>query len=172
MVAVQGTAAGDDFSFYRLQIGRGLNPRTWLQLGDDHAAPVVDGLLGEWNTRDQDGLYALRLTVVNQNQQVQTFVVQVTVDNTPPQVQVRLPAPDQARLLPTSGVLSLYAEASDTYGLQRLIWRINGREVGESRAAPYVLLWEATRGTHTLEVIAEDLAGNRASSGEMRFVVR
>jgi membrane peptidoglycan carboxypeptidase len=171
-VALRGSATAADFAAYRVQVGEGLNPRAWVTLAAGEA-PVEDGVLATWETTTlPDGVYILRLTLVHQDQRVETALLQVTVDNTPPQVQVRLPAPNQTLLLPSNGVLSLYAEADDTYGVHRLIWRVDGRAVGESRVVPYILLWEATRGTHTLEVIAEDWAGNRASSGEMRFVVR
>ena len=42
-----GSASGADFSYYRLQVGQGLNPEKWLQLGDDVASPVNNG--SPWN---------------------------------------------------------------------------------------------------------------------------
>lgn len=171
MVAVQGTAAGEDFSFYRLQIGRGLNPRTWLQLGEDHAAPVVDGLLGEWNTRDQDGLYALRLTVVNQNQQVQTFVVQVTVDNTPPEARVTFPLEGQIVSYSGDHPLVLQCDVSDAFGIDRVEWRIDGEVVAESNLPPYSALWHVQTGEHELSLRVYDLAGNVGEAQVVRFKV-
>ena len=42
-IQVEGTATGDGFEFYRLQVGQGLNPSAWLQLDQDVTAPVVEG---------------------------------------------------------------------------------------------------------------------------------
>ncbi|MCX8025424.1 MAG: hypothetical protein N3A60_09495, partial [Thermanaerothrix sp.] len=171
-VTLRGSATATDFAAYHVQVGEGLNPRAWVTLATGES-PVDDSVLATWDTTTlPDGVYILRLTLVHQDQRVETALRQVTVDNTSPEVLVRLPVPGQTLLLPSNGVLSLYAQADDTYAVHRLIWRIDGREVGESRTAPHILLWEATRGTHTLEVIAEDLAGNRASSGVIRFSVR
>lgn len=172
-VTLRGTATAPDFAEYRIQVGEGLNPRAWVTLTPASSGPVEEGVLATWDTRGlPEGLYILRLTLVHLDQRVETALLQVTVDNTPPQVEVRLPAPGQDLLLPTNGMLSLYAEARDAYGVRRVIWQVDGREVGENRTPPYILVWKATRGEHTLEVLAEDPAGNRASSGVLRFRVR
>jgi hypothetical protein len=78
-VPVTGTAAGEDFLFFRLQYGRGLNPQSWVQVGDDLTAPVTDGLLGQWDTSGLDGLYVLQLQVVRTDQSLETDTVVVTV---------------------------------------------------------------------------------------------
>jgi membrane peptidoglycan carboxypeptidase len=171
-VTVQGSATAADFAAYRVQVGEGLNPRTWVTLATGEA-PVDEGVLATWDTTAlPDGVYILRLTLVHRDQRVETALRQVTVDNTPPQVQVSLPRAGETLLRPANGVLGLYAEASDTYGVHRLIWRLDGRVIGETFAPPYIRLWEAVRGEHTLEVTAEDLAGNRATSAEIHFTVR
>jgi hypothetical protein len=77
-VPVTGTAAGEDFLFYRLQYGQGLNPQAWVQIGDDSTIPVTDGLLGEWDTAGLDGLYVLQLQVVRTDQSLKTDTVVVT----------------------------------------------------------------------------------------------
>jgi membrane peptidoglycan carboxypeptidase len=78
-VQIMGTASGEDFSYYRVQVGKGLNPKTWTQLGGDVAAPVENGVLAEWDTTGLSGLYAVQLQVVRSNQAVDTAVIQVTV---------------------------------------------------------------------------------------------
>jgi hypothetical protein len=78
-VSVTGTAAGDDFLFYRLQYGQGLNPQEWVQIGDDSTVPVTDGPLGEWVTSGLEGLYVLQLQVVRIDQSLETDTVVVTV---------------------------------------------------------------------------------------------
>ena len=78
-VSVTGTAAGEDFLFYRLQYGQGLNPQSWVQIGDDSTAPVTEGLLGEWDTSGLGGLYVLQLQVISLDQTLKTDTVVVTV---------------------------------------------------------------------------------------------
>lgn len=74
-----GTASGDDFAYYRVQIGKGLNPQEWIQLGSNVTTPVESGLLAEWDTKGLSGLYAVQLVVVRQDQVVETAVIQVTI---------------------------------------------------------------------------------------------
>ncbi|HNK62986.1 MAG TPA: transglycosylase domain-containing protein [Anaerolineales bacterium] len=78
-VLIMGTASGDDFMYYRVQVGRGLNPQEWIQLGEDAFAPVDGGLLAEWDTTGLSGLYAVQLVVVRADQRVDTAVIQVTI---------------------------------------------------------------------------------------------
>jgi membrane peptidoglycan carboxypeptidase len=78
-VQIVGTAAGENFSYYRVQVGKGLNPQTWTQLGSDIITPVENGQLAEWDTTGLSGLYAVQLQVVRSDQIVDTAVIQVTV---------------------------------------------------------------------------------------------
>ncbi|MCB0118958.1 MAG: transglycosylase domain-containing protein [Anaerolineales bacterium] len=78
-VLILGTASGDDFQYYRVQVGKGLNPQEWIQLGEDNSSPVDGGLLAEWDTTGLSGLYAVQLIVVRNDQKVDTAVIQVTV---------------------------------------------------------------------------------------------
>jgi hypothetical protein len=79
VVQIIGSAAGEGFDHYRIQVGRGLNPQEWIQVGEDHSLPVVDGVLAEWDTRGLEGLYAVQLVVVRADQRLETAVTQVTV---------------------------------------------------------------------------------------------
>ncbi|MGE5250468.1 MAG: transglycosylase domain-containing protein [Bacteroidota bacterium] len=79
VVRIAGTASGADFDHYRIQVGKGLNPQEWIQVGDDQHSPVENGLLAEWNTEGLSGLYAVQLLVVRTDQRVDTAVTQVTV---------------------------------------------------------------------------------------------
>jgi membrane peptidoglycan carboxypeptidase len=78
-VKIVGTATGEGFAYYRVQVGRGLNPTAWVQVGADGLTPVENGLLAEWDTRGLEGLYAVQLVVVYADQRVETAVIQVTV---------------------------------------------------------------------------------------------
>jgi membrane peptidoglycan carboxypeptidase len=80
-VRIMGTAAGDDFVSYRLQVGKGLNPQEWIQISEDITTPVENGLLAEWDTSELSGLYAVQLIVVREDQRLETAVIQVTIEN-------------------------------------------------------------------------------------------
>jgi membrane peptidoglycan carboxypeptidase len=80
-VQIVGTAAGDGFLYYRVQVGKGLNPQEWIQLGSDVTTPVTNDVLAEWDTSELSGLYAVQLVVVRDGQLVDTAVIQVTVSD-------------------------------------------------------------------------------------------
>ncbi len=158
---IRGTAAGADFLSYRLEYGQGLYPRTWVQIGTDNTTPVTEGLLGKWDTHDLNGLYALRLMVVRSDQRVDQSVVQVTLDNIPPQVAITYPLDGQVIDPLQESHVALQAQASDPF-LSKVEFFIDGASVGKSLELPFGVLWNAKTGKHTLRVVATDRAGNSA----------
>jgi hypothetical protein len=65
-VTIRGTAQMDQFQFYKLEYGLGENPQQWHSTGDVHRSPVVDNVLGTWDTAGfPNGVCKLRLTVVD-----------------------------------------------------------------------------------------------------------
>ena len=78
-VQLIGTAAGNGFQYYRIQVGEGLYPREWRQVGGDMTTPVINAPLAEWDTAGLNGLYVIQLVVVYADQRVETAVVLVTV---------------------------------------------------------------------------------------------
>jgi membrane peptidoglycan carboxypeptidase len=79
VVQIIGTASGENFVSYRVQVGKGLNPQEWIQLGGDVTTPVEGNILAEWDTTGLSGLYAVQLIVVRNEQVVDTAVIQVTI---------------------------------------------------------------------------------------------
>jgi len=158
-IELRGTAAGSEFKYYRLLIGRGLNPQSWTQLGSDVSKSVKNGILGEWDTSQLEGLYAVQLMVVGANQKLESAVTQVTIDNEAPLVSLRV---DQQA--GQSRQVILHAEASDNLELERIEFYVDGQLVGSLTRAPFSLYWEGKTGTHTLRATAYDLAGNTASA--------
>ncbi len=166
-----GSAAGDDFASYSLQIGKGINPQAWLTLGEPITRAVNNGLLGVWDTAVEDGLYVIRLVVLRQNQRVETAILQVTVDNTNPLARISYPFPSQKITPPASRQIILEADVQDQVGIQRVEWWLDGKLIGERRLSPYQLPWQATRGEHKLQVRAYDLAGNEGVSETISFTI-
>jgi membrane peptidoglycan carboxypeptidase len=79
VLKIIGTASGTDFAYYRVQIGKGLNPQEWIQLGNDSNTAIESGVLAEWDTEGLEGLYAVQLQVIRTDQRVDTAVIQVTI---------------------------------------------------------------------------------------------
>ena len=150
-VDIRGTAAGSELESFRIQVGPGLNPQSWLQIGDEQTRPLTNRELAVWDTLEQpDGLYALRLQVIRSGQRVEGYTIQVTVDNTAP--LIRLLYPEEEAVIPLSslGTITLQAEASDAAGLQRIEWWLDGQLVGSSEEMPYSYPVNINSGKHTI----------------------
>ena len=80
-VQFKGTASGADFDHYRILVGQGLNPKEWIQVGNDSTTPIENGTLATWDTSSLNGLYAVQLQVIRTDQRVDTAVTQVTITN-------------------------------------------------------------------------------------------
>ncbi len=79
-VQLIGTAAGNGFQYYRIQVGKGLYPREWTQVGGGNiTTPIINGPLAEWNTDGLGGLYAIQLLVVYESQRVEMTVILVII---------------------------------------------------------------------------------------------
>jgi membrane peptidoglycan carboxypeptidase len=163
MLTVTGSAGGTDFVSYRLEYGQGLNPQAWVQIGTEGKTPVETGVLGSWDTTGLDGLYALRLMVVRTDQRVDQAVVQVTIDNTPPQITISAPSDGQTFSAAGAAQVTLQAGVDEPF-LAQVLFYIDGNQVGEFSAGPFGLLWPAQVGEHTFKVVASDRAGNTAEA--------
>ena len=170
-VPISGTAAGDNFFSYSIQVGEGLNPGSWIQVGQEEYTPVHNRLLQKWDTRGLDGLYAVQLLVVRQDQRVDQAIIQVTVDNQPPEVQFRRPEEGQVFSMEQTPLLSFQFDVSDNLGVQSLAIFLDGSPLTTLYQSPFVLPLNAVPGDHTLRVLATDLAGNQAQA-ETHYSVR
>ncbi len=169
-VTLEGRASGDDFAFYRLQVGKGLNPRTWLQIGEDIPNPVEEGELGVWDTQGLDGLYTIQLQVVRNDKQVEIALIQVTVDNISPRVSISSPV-DGQESTPRAGQMTLTAEAQDNLEIQFVEFYLDGRLLERRYQSPYAIAWSSQPGEHSLRVVAVDKAGNQAEDS-IKFTVK
>lgn len=169
-VQIRGSAAGPDFLAYRLQIGKGLNPERWLQIGEETNRPVESGVLGEWDMNGLSGLYSLRLVVIRRDQSVETDIVQVTVDNNAPEVRIIYPARVQD-IADSQVSLTLQAEAQDDLTLARVEFYMDGDLLASLVEPPFVFPWQTIAGQHTLLVKAYDQAGN-TSEDSVNFSIR
>jgi hypothetical protein len=147
-----------------------LNPENWLLVGEDVNTPVSDGLLARWDTSRLDGLFTLRLMVVYEQNRVEQSLVQVTLDNTPPQVLVLYPQAGQVISLDEEPQIPILVQVEEAYQSQVVIY-VDGRQVGSISSAPFGVLWQAEAGAHVVVVTATDRTGNTGTT-EIRFTVR
>lgn len=94
-------------------------------------------------------------------------------DTTAPAVAVTAPA-DNATVR-TSQNVTIRATASDTVGVVRVRFRVNGTLVGTDTTAPYSVTWRpglANLGRRTITAEATDAAGNTGTSAPVRVTVR
>jgi len=169
-IVIRGTISGKNLQSIRIQIGSGLNPQSWFQIGDELTEARVNGDLATWDTEKyEDGLYALRLQVIRDDQTIETHTIQVTVDNTPPVVTVLFPKMDDEIKLTANRVTTFQAEIQDETAISKIEWWIDEVLVGTTNSAPYSFPAILNGGKHTLQVKAFDLAGNTTNSEIIRF---
>jgi membrane peptidoglycan carboxypeptidase len=165
-----GSAGGDNFSYYRIQVGQGLFPQQWLQIGEDVNHPVSDGLLGTWDTKGLEGSYIVELLVVRQDLKIERALLQVTIDNTPPQVQILTPKIDEQLSYGQVKNIIMNVSVSDNSVVQRVEYYIDNKLESTLYEPPFIIPWDAQMGEHTLQVSAYDLAGNQTRK-EVSFSV-
>jgi len=161
-IEITGTASGTDLDYYRVLVGRGLNPQNWVQVGTDSRSLVVDDTLVTWDTSELNGLYAVQLQAVRTDQIVETSVIQVTVDNTPPDVSITYPQDGDVLEYAPDRQIVFQVTASDNLSLSVIEFYVDDKRVGAVEAAPFSYSWSATRGEHELRVVARDRAGNES----------
>jgi membrane carboxypeptidase/penicillin-binding protein PbpC len=169
-VEIKGTASGENLDYFRVLVGQGLNPQNWVQVGEDSSSLVLDDTLATWDTSELNGLYALQLQAVRTDQRVDTSVVQVTVDNAPPEVSVTFPQEGDQLDYSTNRQITFQAQAADNLSLAVVEFYVDDVRIGTFEQAPFGLSWNATRGKHELRVVARDRAGNE-SEAVIRFTL-
>jgi membrane carboxypeptidase/penicillin-binding protein PbpC len=155
-----GSAMGEGFSYYRLQVGQGLNPQQWIQVGQDIHQPVEEGRLGTWDTNGLDGDYILELLVVKQDFRVERAILQVRIDNHPPQVHILAPIEKAQFTIPVDRSIVLQADAGDDHAVDRVEFYVDDVLVSTLYEPPFITLWPTQAGEHALRIRAYDRAGN------------
>lgn len=181
VVPITGTARADGFQLYRIAIGQGLDPASWIQVGPDHPQQRENSILEFWDTAGMEGLYTVQLTVLKNDGNAERSTVQVTVDNTAPQVKITYPFADQVYTLGQDEWVNIQADAQDNIAMQKVEFYVDGQKFDESTVAPFNRKWtldhEAALSPgqtreHELYVVAIDQAGNRTQSEPVKIKVR
>jgi len=170
-IAITGRATGSNFSFYRVQYGKGPNPDLWMQVGADSNNPIADGKLATLDSTSMDGLYAIQLLLVRDDQSAERATVLVTVDNQPPRIQIIRPLPEETIPLAQKKSIVLQTEISDNLQVKSVEIRIDGRLLATLYQPPFSISWITSPGEHTLKVTAYDTAGNQTTA-DVKFFVK
>lgn len=168
VVPIIGNARGGNFAFYRLVFGRGMNPTEWMQIGPDHGNQVDQNVLEFLDTTGiPDGLYTLQIQVVGQDQSVRQFPIQLTVDNTPPVVDLTYPVEGSEYQYGFDEWVNINAEINDNYAVGRVEFYKNDEEqpFNVRTMAPFNINWTlGGPGTYRFHVVVYDAAGNRTET--------
>ncbi len=170
-VRLVGSLPEQDFKSARLQYGQGMNPGAWLQIGADITSPALDVWLGSWDTTDlEDGVYALQLVLIQQDQEIDQVSLIVSVDNTPPQISLKPDLSNMAISYRAGKQMLLEAVFENSSEIRLVEFYLDGRLIGSRSSPPFIHPWMVSPGNHQLLLKAVDLAGNRGEL-ELEFEV-
>ncbi|MBN2554681.1 MAG: penicillin-binding protein [Anaerolineales bacterium] len=171
-ITIRGRVRPEEFDFFRLQVGEGLNPTRWIQIGEDEDTPVYSGTLADFDTRDLNGLYTIQLIAVLADGVLITDAVTLTIDNQPPDVSILAPDPFSLLELARGEEVRIQVSAWDAVGIDRVVLYADNQRVAEAGRAPYTFLWSSEDiGEHLLTARGYDLAGNFNHSESVQVIV-
>ena len=129
-----------------------------------------------WDVSGLNGLYTLQLTAVRHDDSYQQASIQVTVDNTPPEVEITYPPDGALYVMEEDEWVSIQAEARDNFSIERVEFYLDDELLSYDTVSPYNQKWTITmesenEETHTIHVVAIDGAGNRTESEKIEIKV-
>lgn len=170
-VSVEGTARGEGLRRYWLEVGQGLNPAAWTRVAEVEGQPVEQGLLGLWDATGLEGIYTLQLVREREDGSTDRASVVVTVDETPPTLEVLYPQPGWVYDMKSAGWATLQVEAADNLSVQKVEYFVDGQSVGYTTVAPWSLRWTLSRGRHEVHAVVTDGAANTVESPKIPITV-
>jgi membrane carboxypeptidase/penicillin-binding protein len=169
-VEIIGNAKGPKFDSYQLEFGQGISPQQWLQIGETNKERIFNDVLTVWDTSDLEGLYALRLQVLYTDYSIITDVVQITIDNQNPHLNINFPEDNAIFDLNTDPNIPIQISVSDNISISHVEFFINEILLISLTDQPFTASWTPDAGEFMIEVIAYDEAGN-SSSAEISITV-
>lgn len=135
---IKGNARGGP---YRMEIGAGLDPQQWTQIGPEHTNEVISGTLEMLDTGGlAEGPYTLRLTV-QRSEGPREWRTLINVDYTPPTLVVSEPKPDRLYVMEKDEQININALVNDGWAVERVDFFVDGEKIGTSTVAPYNQAW-------------------------------
>jgi len=158
VVPVLGNARPGDLRSFQVQYGKGLSPTEWIPIGGEHYHRVENNILEHWDVSQlQDGLYSLRLLVIEGNGNHRTVVKPVIVDNTPPSVEIIHPLEGAVYTMESDEWVNIQVDAIDSYAMDRVEFFLDGQPIGYRTIAPFTHKWTIAL-SDTLPVLSSDPA--------------
>jgi membrane peptidoglycan carboxypeptidase len=140
LVEITGNARGN-VRFWKLDYGQGIDPQEWVQIGGDHPYEVDNGLMEYWDVAGLDGLYTLRLTAVGHDDSIRQDVIQVTVDNVPPAMELNHPEEGMVYTMEEDEWINIQATVGDNVSLDRVDFYVDSDKLATSTVPPYNKAW-------------------------------
>jgi hypothetical protein len=110
--------------------------------------------------------------VVRRDQRIDTATIQVTVDNTPPTIQIVEPEMKKQYTITPGLALPLTVTVSDDIALARIEYSVDGNLLAVLQQPPYTLAWKPKDGEHTFQAKAYDYAGNTNQASVQFFILQ
>ena len=141
VVAVMGNAKPSRFRLFRLQYGEGMDPSSWTQIGGDRYDKVDNNVLGNWDTTALDGLFSLKLTVMDKDDHYHETAVPVTVDNISPTLKILHPEDQAVYVMERDEWVNFQVDAEDNTSMDKVEFYLDGQMLDFSTVAPYTQKW-------------------------------
>lgn len=170
-VLIRATLDLEDMDFLRVQIGQGLNPQFWFQVGEDFNKISDSTPFVKWNTSGLDGLYTIQLLAVMDDQSALRSYNLVTVDNLPPQVEFQQPYAGEIMSGKAHSEIIFRADVQDNIGVKEVTFFVDDKILVTRSTLPYIAAWEPATGDHRIKIIAIDQAGNQTTE-EIPFTIQ
>lgn len=164
-VPVAGRISAAGAQSYALEYGRGVKPSEWLEIVRESLPSSPADLEAVWHASELRGVYTLKLSALMADGRTVSDTRQITLDNSPPTVELRLSEGGGVIRYPAQRVLSLLAEASDNLAVARVEFFRDEELLGIDREWPYGFEYEL-EGAGDLNFAAKafDQVGNSADS--------
>jgi len=163
-VEIIGSAKGPKFDSYQLEFGQGISPQQWLQIGETNKERIFNDVLSVWDTSGLEGLYALRLQVLFSDYSIITDVIQITIDNQNPHLNINFPEDNAIFDLNTDPNIPIQISVSDNISISYVEFFVNEILLISLTDQPFTASWTPDTGEFIIEVIAYDDAGNSTSA--------
>ncbi|MEO1666436.1 MAG: penicillin-binding protein [Chloroflexota bacterium] len=164
-VDIRGSMDADSLQYYQLSYGAGLNPDAWTDITGQRTEYTPGQSLGMWDTSQLDGLYNLRLTAVMNDNSVDPYIIQVTVDNVPPAVELAAGNPGDVFTFLNNDFIPLSANVQDNVAIDYVEFYHDGVFVGVDETFPYGYEHPIERiGVESFSAVVFDAAGNQANA--------
>ncbi len=140
-VQITGNARSGDFRAFKVEVASAQAPDQWIPIGGENFEQISNGPLEFWDTTGFDGLYTLRLVVMENSGNVQTYESPIVVDNGAPSIKIINPSQDQLYYMEIHELVSLTADAQDTWEMDKVVFYLDDAPIGETTVAPFSVRW-------------------------------